>query len=1055
MTDIPPEDLAVLLDLERELTATATLALRDWLEVARAAVLPALTAAAIPPDPDAIGRHADAAWDRALDDTVLPKLAAAVSRLLGDAAERLSDWRTRYVGAARARLSSLPERAARRVRTAVKATAGAVVEVVRAAVDTALSWQAWEDDAAAIGRNEAVAAFNASRLAAAQAHAAETGVRLDKQWTSLHDAATRHTHVDADRQRVPLDQPFRVGGHDLMYPHDPDGPIEEIANCVPGWVRVSADRATATVMRRFDGVLIEITTALGHELAATANHSVLTRRGWRPVGALQPGDEIACSTQARPSARSVDPDVADREPLIEECARAMQLSGGRAERMASGFVDLDGDVADSEVQVQRSDLPLTFGDYAVQLKQLGQLEVHGRDAAVRLADHESSLLRVGHTDEGLLVSGPDRQPHCAESAGDETTVATERFGDGLDGFASVPSRADLSVGAGGVGGLDLVQGSDMNSGVLEAFSDNLFADPEAFADHRDRHQLDVVELHDSVAVDSATLCGGAAQLDSCVSQAASENVEAHAEVSGDAAPGLARLVPGDDLIPDLVASTAGNFCWVPITHMKRRAFNGHVYDLSTESGLYLTEGVVSHNCRCVLLVLNSAPQEPAVAASAAQPGGTTMGRRFEAMIIPTGEVGRSQGWMLARTVELVDTALPLAMKWQRTADPGHDGAYTVAVLETLQVRDGAVWGTGVTLDSPEAAEAIQQIEAGVTRPSVELVARSSTLTDAAGNPVDPATAEQMWLAGAVIVDRVDVAEIVAATLVSVPEFRDAHMVLGDELGEGDQDHGLALVAAAAVPRIVEPDLYPAGYFGEPDLSDPADWPIHVTADGRVQGLLATWTTEHTAYADRKVRPYHSHSGYADFHQSTAHLDNGETLRVGRLTVGAGHAPAGRGMRAAVDHYDNVSTCWALVRAGENEHGIWVSGVIHASADEAMVKLALGTPHSGHWERVGGHPELIAAHAVNSPGFPIPAVQRCADRDGDLALVASFAPRPSPAARPPLPASVLEDIAERGARKYAEHLAAAQRAAAVRDLITAASDRRRARVAVLTAGRKAS
>ncbi|NKY48019.1 hypothetical protein [Nocardia cerradoensis] len=440
-------------------------------------------------------------------------------------------------------------------------------------------------------------------------------------------------------------------------------------------------------------------------------------------------------------------------------------------------------------------------------------------------------------------------------------------------------------------------------------------------------------------------------------------------------------------------------------------------------------------CRCVVAIVESALEIPAPArvASAADTGGTTVARSFEALLIPTGVVGRSQGWMLASNVQLVDTALPLAMKWQKKADPGHEGAYTVAVIQSIEVREGGVWGRGVTLDTPEAAEAAAEVEAMVSRPSIELVGRSEVLTDSAGNPVTPDTAEQMWMDGAAIVSRIDVAEIVAATLVSVPEFRDAHMILGDEV---DNSQGLALVAAAKA-RTVDPDIYPAEFFDNPDLDEPT--PIHVTREGRVVGHLACWKTMHTAYPDMQVTPYRSYSGYAEFHQSTAHLDNGERLRVGRLTVGGGHAVAGHGMRAAIEHYDDVGTCWSLVRAYEDAIGIAVSGVIEANADEKMVKLALGTPHSGHWERVGGHPELLIGHAVNSPGFPIPVAQRLRDRDGDLALVASFAPRPS---RPPLPASLLEDIARRGAAAYAEQQAATARQATARELIANAVPRRR-------------
>ncbi len=440
-------------------------------------------------------------------------------------------------------------------------------------------------------------------------------------------------------------------------------------------------------------------------------------------------------------------------------------------------------------------------------------------------------------------------------------------------------------------------------------------------------------------------------------------------------------------------------------------------------------------CRCVVVITPSALEIPAPArvASAADTGGTTMARRFEALLIPTGVVGRSGTTMLAANVELVDTALPLPMKWQRADIPAHDGSVTVGAIEQLEVRDTGVWGIGTMLDNAETAEVEQQIEAGVTQPSAELVARAETLTDAAGNPVTPETAEQLWMDGAPVVMRIDVAEIVGASLVSVPEFRETSITLGDTT---EQAPNLSLVAAAQ-PRIVPPDIYPASYFEDPKLTEPT--PIHVTADGRVIGHLACWNAEHRAYPNQQVTPYRSHSGYAEFHQSPVHLDNDEVLRVGRLTVGGGHAVPGRGMRAALEHHDNVSTCWAFVRAGEDDIGIWVSGAIEANAPERMVKLALQTPHSGHWEPVAGHPELILGHAVNAPGFSTPLVQQARNKEGELAMVASCGPAP---ARPPMPESLLADIARRGAEAYALQQAEAQRQQAAQALVASMSGRRR-------------
>lgn len=432
-------------------------------------------------------------------------------------------------------------------------------------------------------------------------------------------------------------------------------------------------------------------------------------------------------------------------------------------------------------------------------------------------------------------------------------------------------------------------------------------------------------------------------------------------------------------------------------------------------------------CRCVLLIDTD---NAARVASATPVGGTGM-HTFRANIIPLGEFGRSQGWMLGSTVELVDTVLPMAMKWQKTAEDRHDGAYTVAALEALTIEDGWLVGTGTMLDSPEAAEAMQQLAAGVTRPSVELVGRTQVMTNAAGDPIPMETAEVLMMNGEQVGMRIDVAEIVAATLVSVPEFRNASMMFA-EANTDTVAPDLAIVAAAT--PFVE-DTFDEALFDNPLLDGPT--PIHLTDDGRVIGHLATWDTCHVGRRDKCVTPYRSHSGYAEFHQSSVKLASGERLRVGRLTVGGGHAKAGVGMAAAVEHYDNVGTAWAFVRAHEDEIGIVVAGVPNPAAPPEMVRQALGTPHSGHWERVGGAPELIAACAVNTPGYPI--VQRAADRHGDLALVASFAPRQS---LPPVDTSILDDVAARAVRAYVEEQDRQDRVRQAHALVTSMGSRRR-------------
>jgi len=55
--------------------------------------------------------------------------------------------------------------------------------------------------------------------------------QIMKQWVATIDARTRRTHRMADGQIKKIDQPFIVGGHELMFPGDPAGPPEEVINC--------------------------------------------------------------------------------------------------------------------------------------------------------------------------------------------------------------------------------------------------------------------------------------------------------------------------------------------------------------------------------------------------------------------------------------------------------------------------------------------------------------------------------------------------------------------------------------------------------------------------------------------------------------------------------------------------------------------------------------------------------------------------------------------------------------------------------------------------------
>ena len=85
-----------------------------------------------------------------------------------------------------------------------------------------------------IARTEIAGAVHAGSLAATQLASQATGQTFEKSWATSPGAQfPRHEDYDGlDGQTVGLDELFEVGDAELQFPGDPDGPPEEICNCI-------------------------------------------------------------------------------------------------------------------------------------------------------------------------------------------------------------------------------------------------------------------------------------------------------------------------------------------------------------------------------------------------------------------------------------------------------------------------------------------------------------------------------------------------------------------------------------------------------------------------------------------------------------------------------------------------------------------------------------------------------------------------------------------------------------------------------------------------------
>jgi hypothetical protein len=177
----------------------------------------------------------------------------------------------------------------------------------------------------------------------------------------------------------------------------------------------------------------------------------------------------------------------------------------------------------------------------------------------------------------------------------------------------------------------------------------------------------------------------------------------------------------------------------------------------------------------------------------------------------------------------------------------------------------------------------------------------------------------------------------------------------------------ALMAGAAAPAFAPPK----SAFDDPKFDGPH--PVTVADDRTLSGHVAVWETCHVGIGNSCVTPPHSNTGYAYFHTGEVVTADGSRLPVGRLTYGGGHAKPNLGYAAAAEHYDQTSSVGAYVRAGEDEYGIWVAGVLAPEVDEDGVRQMRAAPLSGDWRRIAGNLEMVAALHVNTAGFPIPRV----------------------------------------------------------------------------------
>lgn len=350
--------------------------------------------------------------------------------------------------------------------------------------------------------------------------------------------------------------------------------------------------------------------------------------------------------------------------------------------------------------------------------------------------------------------------------------------------------------------------------------------------------------------------------------------------------------------------------------------------------------------------------------------------------------------------------LPIPLRDAPTDEGEHRGAVVVGQIVEVWREGGEIRASGTfDLDSPEGREAARKVGAGLKQgvsvdlDDVDLEIRVAAevldkmeqevaaIFDEDGDTEQPE--REVDGEGRVVVAEFDADDemlvttdgrIRAATIVDIPAFVEARIagVVGDaEEVEAPRE---PLVAAAAVPDAPPSDWFANPGFGSSPTEDPRlvegpngeiGCPLTVTEDGRVFGHLALWASCHTAFPNECVSPPTSETDYAYFRVGAVRTREGSEVPTGRLTVDTLHAGRRASAADTLAHYEHTGLAVADVSAGEDAHGVWIAGSLRPEATDEQVRALRSSPLSGDWRRVGGNLELVAALAVNSPGFPVP------------------------------------------------------------------------------------
>lgn len=492
-----------------------------------------------------------------------------------------------------------------------------------------------------IARTETMTALNRGQIEAYEQAIASGAVDeslLTKKWIATLDGRTRDTHSLLNGKSVGFREKFQSAfGGQIAYPGDPEAPASERINCFAPWSRIALTGIRGAVAHRYSGELVQLAVGSKINLTVTPNHPVLTDKGWVPAGLVNEGDYLVeCRIGNETAAFGAEPHVADVYARADEVYRSAKALGVH-QRAGNHVVDFHGYVPDEDVDIVSVEVPLRGALDASLAKILDGFSLAETDLAHGLALFDRIC---GHGDRGRADGGSSQMSgfgarHPVFRIGERggPTVAfrdirglpskigqagvycgpadTDFIGNaknwisGIKEFANTIKMLSAALPCSlarlfGSIGEDVVLGDIGHPKVAKARNDDASRDSDLLGYRRRVHPglaklAYLIEVLFPASPPPFAVAIGGTSGDTGI------RYDAMRRSVGDAV-GKSRLI---DCRAGLIGSDNGGnrpFIPVKVTAASRVHYEGPVYDFETDNGLILADNLVSHNCRCRMLV---------------------------------------------------------------------------------------------------------------------------------------------------------------------------------------------------------------------------------------------------------------------------------------------------------------------------------------------------------------------------------------------------------------------------------------------------------------------